>query len=251
MRKKKREKRNKEMNKISSWQREKINAALDEYITDRTSDDRKELIGNLKGYINRQRYWDADKIAEISSDALNVLDIILFKKIKKAVETNRRNDAVLYLHAFDFANGGPTYHNDTLVWIGDDIKEQKNDLSMSESEARFFYIIATTINKAITIVDEELGKIPEEIDVDPILRTYKMYDFQDALEDAATCNDIRNLKPETLDIAARALVIEIDYCLENFSGDRFAECRLYYVRALACCLDKQLYDEILDSIELS
>ena len=254
------QKLNKKMNTISSWQKYNIINLLEERLKEVTSNndfsqDEKDrfitIFNGLIGYIRRHRYWDVDEILEIDERAIQVLDEVLFDKIKSCVAKNQKNVAVLYCHAFDYANGGPVYTNSKILdWIGDDVAEQKNDLRMSVYEARCFSILIDAVSDTFGLIDEDLDKIPEDIEVDPILRTYNSMDFEYALEDLSTCNDIKNLKTESLDIAARSLLSVFDVYVHSFNGNTLATYRLYAVRCLECCLDVCLYDEVLDSIDL-
>ena len=251
---------NKKMNTISSWQKYNIITLLEERLEDVLanndfSKEEKDYFSNvfngLIGYIRRHRYWDVNEILEIDEKAIQVLDEVIFDKIKECVAKNQKNTAVLYCHAFDFANGGPVYTNSKILnWIGDDVEEHKNDLRMSPYEARCFSVMLSAVGDVFDLLDEDLDKIPEDIEVDNILRTYNSLDFEYAIEDLSTCNDIKNLKTETIDIAARSLLCIFDMYVHSFNGSTLPSYRLYTVRCLACCLDNCLYDEVLDSIDL-
>lgn len=244
-----------ELSLITSWQKKHIGDLLEETINEdpdyKYDEEAQKIIKGLKGYINRQRNWEISKLLMIDRDAIRVLDDILIKRIKKCVERNQKNEATLYLHALDFANGGVHYEGTTLKWLNEDIREQKNDTRMKPVEARFFYLLAESIQTVIQVVDEDIEKLPAGIDVDPVLFTYKLYDFEEALGDALQANDIKNLKAETLDIAARSLMKTIDTQFDSLEGDYLQEHKLAYVRTLSCCLNASLYDVILDTIDLS
>lgn len=248
--KKKNQKSQAELKIITTWQKKFLYQLFSSY-EDGATDAERKAISNLKGYLNHHYVWNADEVAALGEKTLEFLDYLLFVQIQKFVNINDKNQAVLCLHLFDMVNGGPEFIGNTMDWIQDDIDEQKNDLRMDVYEARLFELVSSAIEEVSRYVDPELEKIPEEAeDFDSVLKTYTKYDFSVALQDSMSCNDFKNLSPETYDIAARAFVREIQKCIVSFTGDRFPQFRLYYIRALACCLDKEPYDEILDTIEL-
>lgn len=250
---KKQDKRNLELNLITKYQKNKLVEILEEEIN--SSPNALEwyhpMLRNLQGYIRRKRYWDPQEIMdEIHEEALIYLTIIVFDRIRLDVEVNKKNEAVLLCHALDFINCGLEYTGNIVEWIGDEIECQKNHKDMSDNEGRLFSILSSTLEKLWDLIDEDLEKIPEEVEgIDPILKTYKDYDFEEAYSDVHSCVDFRNLKPETFDILARGLVFTIDELLDVLDKKYLPYYQVYYVRALASCLDRQLYDKILTSIE--
>ena len=242
-----------EIKTITAWQKKFLNQVFDEYEANTQAEEaEKQAISRLKGYMRHHYFWDADEVSELGDKTLQFLDYLLFLKIKEFVGTNNKNDAVLCLHLFDMVNGGPVFKGAVMDWLQDDLDEQKNDLRMDAYEARLLEIVASVITEIAGFVDEEIDKIPEDVEgIDEILKTYNKYDFATALQDSIKCNDFKSLAPETYDIAARGLVREIQKCIVSFSGDRFPQHRLYYIRCLACCLDKEPYDEVLDTIDLT
>ena len=250
---KKQDKKNLELNLITKYQKNKLVDILDEEI-DTTPDAVEgyhQMLRNLQGYIRRKRYWDPQEImSEIDEDALIFLTTIVFERIKFDVEKNKKNEAVLLCHALDFINCGVEYEGNEVEWIGDEIECKKNHKDMSDNEGRLFSILMTTIERLWELVDEDLEKIPEEVEgIDPTLKTYKDFDFEEAYIDVQNCVDFRNLKPETIDILARGLVYVMDEIIEVLDKKYLPYYQVYYLRALASCLDKQLYDKILTSIE--
>ena len=249
---KRQDKKNKKLNLITKWQKTKIVEILDEEIeaTPNSSKEYHDLIRNIQGYIRHNRYWDYDDMMDFNENSVIVLTTLIFERIKKDVELNRKNEAVLLCHALDFINCGVEYTGKNIEWIGDEISADKNHDQMTDDEGRLFHICLSAVEKVWDLVDPDLDKIPEiNSKVDPTLKTYKEYDFEVAYDDLQEAIDFRNLKPETFDITARALVYELNIIIEDLEKLYLPYYQVYFVRALACCLDRQLYDKIITSIE--
>lgn len=250
-RKKKIKKHKEEINKITSWQKSHLLSLFDDFLED-AGDAEVQAISNLKGYIKNHRRWNVDEVVALGDKTLHFLDFLIYQEINKHFQDEDFKSTVLWLHLFDFANGGPAMKGDVIDWIGDDISEQKNDLRMDVYEARLMTISTNAIDEVFSLLDPEIDKIPEsEPLTDEVLKSYDSIDFRDALSDCVICNDFKNLSDQTIEVLARCLNYEIKKYMANFDGDRFPNHRLYFVRALACCLDRQLYDEVLDTVDMS
>lgn len=245
-------KRNKKLNTITSWQKYNIINIIEDEIN-QSADDVEfcRIMNQVVGYVRRHRTWDYEELLKIDSEAVRLLSEVIFNKVIECVVTNNFNQAVLYLHAIDFINGGCLYNKNVLDWLGDDIKEQKNDLRMTVYEARLLGVISDIVSAFASCVDKDLDRIPADYEFPDALRNYNMADFDDAYNDLLTNNDFRNLKTKTYELSMWCLIGQIQIFFNDFVEDTLSDYRLYYIRALACCLDKCLYDEIIDSIDLS
>lgn len=245
------DKKNKELDLITRWQKEHIPKLLENEYNNYpdAKESYKKLLKELQGYIRHHRYWDPDDLIDFNEQAVLVLTTIIFEQIKEDVRKNKKNEAVLLCHTLDFINCGVEYYGKELEWIGDEIVSSKNHEDMSDNEGRLFKILLSNVEKIHAYVDPDLEKIPETIDVDPILKTYVDFDFDVAYDDLQSAIDFRALKDETYDIAARATTELLDDIITELDKNYLPYYQVYYVRALACCLDKQLYDKILTSIE--
>lgn len=244
-------KKEKSYNSITSWQRNKIDELLDDEMEDMedADDEYKDIVRNIQGYVRRRKFWDVDELLEIDDDAVIVLSSIVYDEIVRDVRKNKFNDAVLLLHAFDYINGGVHFIGNQMDWIGDEVEEYKNDLKMSDYEARLLKIFCSSIDMMCEKIDYDIDKIPETVDVDPMLKTYSAVDFEKASDEIFSCIDMRNLGKETLDITARCLTEHMRWIINETTKKVIPEWQLYYIRALACALDKQLYPDILNSID--
>ena len=246
------DKKNKELNLITKWQKTRLIEILDDEIkaTPNSSEEYHTTINKLQGYIRHNRYWDYEDLLDFDENSIILLTTILFEKIKADVEANKNNEAVLLCHALDFINCGVEYEGKYIEWIGDEISSDKNHDQMTDNEGRLFHICLSAVEKIMALIDPDLDKIPEiNYDVDPVLKTYVGYDFEKAYEDLQEAIDFRNLQPETFDICARALVYELHMIIKDLEKMYLPYYQVYFLRALACCLDRQLYDKILTSID--
>lgn len=249
---KKYDKLNKNLDVITQYQKTKLDEILDKEIenTPEATEAYHELIRQIQGYIRHKRFWDPQELLDMHENSLLLLTTVIFEKIKEDVKNNNKNEAVLLCHALDFINCGVSYEGKEMEWIGDEIECTKNHEDMSDNEGRLFKLCLSTVERLWEFVDADLEKIPESIsEIDPTLKTYKAFDFETAYDDLSECVDFRNLKPETFDICARGLVYILDDIISELDKQYLPYYQVYYVRALACCLDKQLYDAIVESIE--
>lgn len=250
----KQDKRNLLLDTITKWQKQNIVRIIDEYIekNPKLPEQKVKNLRGFQGYVRHNRLWDSEDILDIGDGALIDASKALFEKIKEDVEGGNRNEAVLLCHTIDFMNCGVEYEGNIIQWIGDEMESIKNHTDMDDNEARLLSVVSNTIGMVRTLVDPDIEKIPELFDVDQVLKTYNLYDFNAAISDVENTIDFRNLQAETYDIASRCLTHHIYYnILYETEKDYVPYHQIYYIRALACTLDRLLYDAILNSIDYS
>lgn len=243
----------KSFNSITSWQKERIVELIDKELEDMadTDEEYKEMLKNCQGYIRHKKFWNVDELLDIDEDAVVVITSIVYDEIVRDVRSKNNNDAVLLLHAVDYINGGCPLIGQEMEWIGTEIEELKNDLKMTDYEARLLKIFYNSIDYAINEVDIDINKIPEGYPCDPELKNYILLDFEKAQEEILDCIDMRNLSNETLTICARCLTDHMKDIIVDLSKKTIPDWQLYYIRAIACALDKQLYPDIVNSIDFN
>ncbi len=236
--------------KITKWQKEEINKILEkEIIPGETSEEYENAIRQCQAYVTRQKVWDYELLQETYEYAPNLITTILSEELEARIEKKNIDYAILLCHAIDFVNCGVSTFGRKPLWIKDDIAELKNHKDMDENEARVLSITENILLQTAKLIDPDLDKIPEYLRINDVLKTYSEYDFEIAITEIRQCIDYRNLKRETRDLVSRCLMAHIKDIIKNFEEDILPEHQVYYFRALACSLDGELYDTILDTIE--
>ena len=246
---------------ITIWQRQHLIQLMNEYIKDNNIDATTlDIVSELNIYMKNSKYWNMDEIIEINEDIIPYSTLILFQIAINKYSDNNMNDAVLILHALDFINGGmdnPDYYEGEYPWIGEDIPELRNHKDMTEEEARTIYLYASAIEDILRLVDSDIGKIPENLDVLSFCKRLSQKDIENASGDIGSVIDFLEINQKTRDIAAKALFNNIIILLGDiFDKDsknyekNIDEYRRYTLRALATAIDGQLYSDIIKSIEI-
>jgi hypothetical protein len=246
--------------KITQWQRKYLCQLIKAYLKDNDlEDDFDYLMKDFEKYVKESTYWNLDELLELSDDMVKNITIILFEVAQESYSLRHFDDAVLVLHAIDFINGGmdnPDYFDGEYPWIGEDIPEMRNYQDMTDEEARTLYIYESAVEELYSFVDPDIDKIPEGENVLSFCKRLSKKDMEDAVTDLCGVIDILNLTDKTRDVTAKSLFNSISYLLGdifNEDGDNYVqyvdEYRRYQIRALASVIDKQLYSDVVASID--
>lgn len=242
---------------ITDWQRNKLMPLVKRH--NKIEDAYRGDVEWIQSYINKNKYWNIEEILEDapSSKTVMVMSIYMLEAAIGEYSLEHFNNAVLILHAVDFLNGGmdgDIYDGD-YQWIGDEIDSLKNHTDMTDEEARTLYLYASAVINLIDLCDEDLEKIPDEIDVEPFCKTLSLTDMELAADELDQVVDIHNegISDETRDVVSRGLFNNISILLAEILDDddvKFMdEYRRYTLRALVACIDKQPYSEFIETVE--
>lgn len=246
---------------ITKWQRKYLCQFCRQYISDNELNDNiKEDVKKFEKYINESKYWNVDELLEIDENLVRNITTILFKFAMESYELRHYDDAVLIINAIDFINGGmdnPDYFDGDYPWIGEDIPEMRNHQDMTDEEARTIYLYESALEELYSFVDDDLDKIPEAADVLDFCKRISKQDMENASGDICSAIDILELNEKTRDIVAKALFNNISILIADifFNDDAnenvkyIDEYRRYQLRALASVIDKQLYSDVVTSID--
>jgi len=245
---------------ISKWQRKYLCSYLRKLIEEHDYD---EMLYNyvdlLSQYMKNNKLWDLNKLLNIKDDFVPYITIMLFE-ISKSLYIDGDNDgAVLCLHTIDFMNGGmdnPDYFDGEYPWIGDEIPQQINNEEMSDEETRTLHLYISAVKDIYEYFDEDLEKIPESLQVDDFCKRLKTEDIFNACNDLYEIIDILEISDETRDVVIKALFNSLSVLIgsifdnedENYV-EYLDEYRRYQLRALISAIDKQLYSDVIASIE--
>lgn len=248
---KKIDKKHVNMYRITDWQKSELLKILDKEISgENVSQKYTEIIRSAQGFISRKRIWDIEELQEIHPQICAILTTVFYRDMKDAFEQQYVDKAVLLCHTIDFINEGLEYNGLDIEWIGDDIESLKNHRDMTDSEARLLQIVSSSISKASYLIDSDISKIPESVSCHKVLKTFNEDDFEFSVREVSSSVDFEELSSETFVLAAHSLIHTLDEVIENLDAPKLPYFQIYLVRALACCMDRQIYTAILDTIEI-
>lgn len=247
---------------ITVWQRKYLIQFMNEYIKDNNIDSSiLDISSELNIYMKNSKYWNVDELMEINENIIPYTTLLLFQVAINKYIDNYKDDAVLILHAIDFINGGmdnPDYFDGEYPWIGEDIPELRNHSDMTVEEARTIYLYESAIEDLYSLVDIDIGKIPEDSPVLDFCKRLSQKDIENAYGDLCSVIDILEVNQRTRDVVAKALFNNIsalfadifDKNSENY--EKYVdEYRRYPLRALTSVIDGQLYSDVIESIEIN
>ena len=233
---------------ITTWEKKHIPELLNKEIDESDSEEYSEIINNLKEYVQTCDYWNTDELLEINKDSIIILTSILFDEVKEKHASNP-DKSVLLLHAIDNINGGIDYEMGKN-FMEEDMSQLNNHEKMGVDEAKVLSLCETALNRVISeYVDLDSQKIPIVTEAISELIGVEREDLGSALRDVLHCIDFTELKESTFDMLELALIDMIDKIIESHQEDYFDQYYLSCFRTLACVIDRQLYNDILKTIE--
>ena len=245
---------------ITKWQKKHLTKFMYDYIENNNiSDLYKDIVDKFDDYIVNSKYWNLEELLEIDEHLVSYSSLILFEIAQEAFLNEEYDTSVLILNAIDFINGGmddPDYYVGEYPWIGDSVNEMRNHKDMSDEEARTLYLYASAVDDLFSFVDEDLEKIPETSNVLPFCKDITKKDIEDAYGDLCSVIDILEINDNTREIVAKSMFNSISTLLGNIldaDSENYVqyidEYRRYSIRALASDIDKQLYSDVVASID--
>ena len=234
--------------KITSWEKKYIPTILQKEKREAENEYYEEILEGLIEYIKDCTYWNTDELLEIDVDAIIILTSVLFDEIKKD-HIEDPDKCVLLLHAIDNINGGIDYdmgHN----WMANDMAQLNNHEKMGSDEAKVLALCESSVDRTINeYVDLDSNKIPLITKAYHEMIGLTREDFGSALRDIEHCIDFTDMKEATYNILELTMIDLIDKIITTQEKDYFDEYYLSYFRTLACIIDRQLYDDILKTLE--
>ena len=234
--------------KITSWEKKYIPPILKKEKREAQNEHYEEILDGLVEYIEECTYWNTDELLEIDIDAIIILTSILFDEVKEE-HGEDPDKSVLLLHAIDNINGGIDYdlgHN----WMANDMAQLNNHEKMGTDEAKVLALCESSVDRTINeYVDLDSNKIPLITKAYHEMVGLTREDFGSALRDIEHCIDFTDMKEATYNILELTMIDLIDKIITTQEKDYFDEYYLSYFRTLACIIDRQLYDDILKTLE--
>lgn len=233
--------------RITDWEKNNIPKLLRKEIDSVNDADYTNKINKIINYIQTCDYWNNDELIELDKDSILLITSILFDYVKENHSSNP-DKCVLLLHTIDNANGGIDFSNGNN-WMSEDFQMQKNSGKMSDDESRAILLCQNAVTKAYEkYINTDTDAVPLITKAIPELSGKKYEQFQSAVDDIAVCKGFDSMKESTYNMTEICLIDEIDKFIEVEEDDYFDEYYLCYFRVLASLIDRQPYDEILESL---
>lgn len=233
---------------ITAWQKKHLVRIIDSNIEKSDSSEFTEILEEAKDFIQTCKYWNNDEMIEINKDMIILLSVIFFEEVKNNYKDNP-DKCVLLLNAIDSMNGGV---NADLKkhWMDDDFPTIENNEEMTVDETKLLCLCNTAVLRAMTnYINPDTQNIPKLTLAFKDLIGMETEDFGSVSRHILHCQDFRELKNSDYRIIAMCLIDMIDEEFKKLRDDYFEPYYLCYFRALACVLDHNLYDYILDTLE--
>lgn len=236
---------------ITEWQREFVYDIIKDGAEQARFfrlNDEMTMLNKAVYYLKESDYWDKDILMKISPLLPMAITRLLVKDIEISLAKGFVNHPILLLHTIDAIHGGPTdwKRADLGKWITDDFSILAEYNTLSGEEMRVISLTAGLIGS----LNEDITVLSEKYEVLPRVKAYSYLDVGDATINLLDLMDLDMLDRETRDISMLVLLDYIDreILLKRRVGvlDQF---ELSYFRALACFIDKQGYDKIIDTID--
>ena len=234
--------------RITSWEKKYIPAILKKEKREAQNEHYEEILNGLIEYVEECTYWNSDELLEIDVDAIIILTSILFDEVKEQ-HAEDPDKSVLLLHAIDNLNGGIDY-DQGKHWMADDMAQLNNHEKMGIDEAKALALCESSVERTIDeYVDLDSNKIPLITKAYNEMIGLTREDFGSALRDIEHCIDFTDMKEATYNILELTMIDLIDKIITTQENDYFDGYYLSYFRTLASIIDRQLYDDILKTIE--
>lgn len=234
--------------KITSYEKKHIPPLIESEKDVTDNEEYIKILDELEDYIKECTYWNIDELLEIDKDAIILLTSLLFDEVKE----NHKKDpdkCVLLLHAIDVINGNYDYETKSQ-WMADDMTELNNHYKMGADEAKLLFLCESSLERIIDMyVNIDSNKIPAITDAIPELIGTERENIASAMRDVEHCIDFTELKSATFNMLELSLIDMLDNVINTQEKDFFDEFYISYFRSLACIIDRQLYDNILKTIE--
>ena len=233
---------------ITTWEKKYLPKIIEKEKKTTDNESYIAILNELKEYIADCNYWNTDELLEIDKDEIIILTNFFFEQVK--VKHNENPDkCVLLLHAIDNINGGIDYDLGNH-WMADDMVSLQNHEKMGIDEAKVLALCEGTIEKAVSqYVNLDTNKIPVVTAAISEMVGMEREDFGSALRDVVHCIDFTDLKESTFEILELVFIDAIEKIINSQKEDFFDEYYLSYIRTLASIIDRQLYDDVLKTIE--
>lgn len=233
---------------ITDWQKKHLVKIIDNNIEKTSNSKYVEILEEAKDFITDCKYWNNEEMIEINKDMVVLLSLIFFEDVKMNYKDNP-DRCVLLLNAIDAMNGGVDA-NLKKHWMEDDFPELENDEAMTRDETKLLCLCNTAVSRAMTnYINPDSQNIPKLTLAFEDLIGMETEDFGSVSRHILHCRDFTTLKNSDYRIIAMCLIDMIDEEFKKLKDDYFEPYYLCYFRALACVLDHNLYDYILDTIE--
>lgn len=234
--------------RITSWEKKYIPVILKKEKREAQNEHYEKTLEGLIEYVEECTYWNTDELLEIDIDAIIILTSVLFDEIKKE-HTEDPDKCILLLHAIDNLNGGIDYELGKH-WMADDMTQLNNHEKMGIDEAKVLALCESSVERTINeYVDLDSNKIPLITNAYSEMIGLTREDFGSALRDIDHCVDFTDMKEATYNILELTMIDLLDKIITTQENDFFDGYYLSYFRTLACIIDRQLYDDILKTIE--
>lgn len=233
---------------ISAWQKKYIPKIIDNEISEATNSQYIQILKDGKDFVVNNKYWNNDEMVEKNKDSIVLLTKLFFDKVRREYKEDP-DTCVLLLNTIDIMNGGIDADIKSH-WMSEDLQYFENDERMTKNEGRLVCLCATAIHKLLEeYVDDDIGRIPQLTLAIDELKGEETEDIASVERHLLHCTDFTDLSNSDYDLITRALFDLIDKEFKQQRDDYFEPYYLCYFRALACSIDKNLYDDIIDSIE--
>ena len=234
--------------RITSWEKKYIPQILRKEKREAQNEHYETILDGLIEYVEECTYWNTDELLEIDIDAIIILTSILFDEVKES-HVEDPDKSVLLLHAIDNLNGGIDY-DQGKHWMADDMAQLNNHEKMGIDEAKALALCESSIERTMDeYVDLDSNKIPLITKAYHEMIGLTREDFGSALRDVEHCIDFTDMKEATYNILELTMIDLIDKIITSQEKDYFDNYYLCYFRTLASIIDRQLYDDILKTIE--
>lgn len=234
---------------ISVWQKKHLPVIIDKEISATDNDEYINILTNAKNYIANGDKWNKDDLLEINDSLVLILSDLFLEESLQSYRNSENDKAVLLLHSIDCLNGTIESLNGRKEWITNDVDKATNLIHMSEQEQRLMYICFDAVNSISALIDEKTGKIPGFAGVIDDLKRFTSVNFQDAKEAISECKSFTFITEYNRELIIYSLFQAVLNIMENVKLSTYREFEIFTFRVLACMIDNQTYDDIINTIE--